>query len=41
MDDILKYYPFDCVLSLEPLIDYARQRVASGVWPRHPQKPMK
>ncbi len=36
MDNILKYYPFDCVLSLEPLIEYAQKKVAQGVWPRHP-----
>ncbi len=29
-------FPFECVLSLEPLIDYLKAKLASGAWPANP-----
>ncbi|MCF8031785.1 MAG: GAF domain-containing protein [Desulfarculaceae bacterium] len=35
-DQAQTQFPFECVLSLEPLIDYLKERLASGAWPANP-----
>ena len=31
-----EHFPFECVLSLEPLLDYLEEKLASGQWPSNP-----
>ncbi|MCB2226276.1 MAG: GAF domain-containing protein [Desulfarculaceae bacterium] len=35
-DQAREQFPFDCVLSLEPLIDYLQEKLDSGRWPDNP-----